>query len=83
MYDLGFDIGVSWEPSQDALKICDTSADARILVVLTSDQMNELGAYWHDGCCPVCLTEIPLYDVICDECLDRAKDARIWRPLPV
>jgi hypothetical protein len=77
VHNLGFGMGASWEPSQDALKICDTSAETpKSMVILSSDQMNELTSYWLDGLCPICLVEIPLNDVVCDDCLDKAARRR-------
>ena len=75
MRDLGYGKGASWEASEDALTIWNTKGNIPI-IVLSSDQMNELERFWHDGDCPVCLSKIPEGDVICDDCLRRATAAR-------
>jgi predicted amidophosphoribosyltransferase len=49
----------------------------RRLAVLSSAQMYELVAYWLNGLCPVCFTEIPKGDTICDDCLKKAVSARL------
>lgn len=43
---------------------------------LTVDEMSELILLWTEGLCPCCLREIPMNDVICDECFECAKRAR-------
>lgn len=78
IHDLGFDTGVTYKASEDALVLYDMRAyTPRRLVVLSSDQMLELVAYWLDGLCPICFTEIRSRDTICDDCLMRAVSKRL------
>jgi len=78
LHNLGFGKGAVWEAHEDALKIYDIGADPpKMMVSLTSDQMHTLVQYWRDGYCPICFAEIPLNDVICDDCLERANSARL------
>lgn len=78
IHDLGFDTGATFKASEDALILYDTRGySPRRLVVLTTDQMNALVAYWQDGLCPVCYTEIQGRDTICDDCLKTAISNRL------
>jgi len=47
------------------------------IAVLSSDQIYALVTYWTDGLCPVCFTEIPDGDVVCDDCCERAVSRRL------
>jgi hypothetical protein len=42
----------------------------RLLAVITYDEMVILKSLFEDGLCPICLKEIPQYDIICSECLE-------------
>lgn len=78
IHNLGFGMGATWEASEGTLTIYDTSANIpKSVITLSSDQMNELEKYWHDGDCPVCLAKMPTGHVICDDCLKQATIARL------
>lgn len=55
------------------IRACSTK---RIVAITTAAEMEALWALYTDGCCPVCLKEIPLYDIVCDECLENARNMR-------
>lgn len=46
------------------------------IATITAGEMSDLRAFYDDGLCPICLKEIALYDIICDECLEDARNTR-------
>lgn len=55
----------------------DTCAyNPRRLTMITAEEMAALLPLYTDGCCPICLEEIALHDIICDDCLERARNMR-------
>jgi len=45
-------------------------------ITLSEAEANEMYHLWHDGRCPVCLEEINLGAVVCDDCLRAATSFR-------
>lgn len=79
MHDLSDDMGAEFHG--DNIVLYDTRAySPRRLVVITSEEMAVLLPLYTDGCCPVCLEEIPEDDIICDECLENARNMRRLGP---
>lgn len=77
-HNLGFGLKATWEASEDTLTIYDTKTyPPKSMITLSSDQMHELAMYWHDGHYPVCFAEIPMNDVICNDCLEQAATAHL------
>ena len=68
---------LSVEYTEDEAVLYNTSwSNPRRIIVLTASEVTSLFDALHDGRCPVCLVEIPLNDVVCDECFDKARFAR-------
>ena len=68
--------GTIWN-DDDSVELYDISnLLAKHITQLTAEELQELTRLCCDGCCPVCFEEIPLNDVICDDCLQHAKVAR-------
>jgi len=69
IHRLSDELGAKYDDSGVAIILYDIRNYSPIRkMTLTTDEMQELYSMWCDGCCPVCLTEIPLHDVVCDNC---------------
>jgi hypothetical protein len=49
---------------------------AKRLAAITAGEMSDLRVFYDAGLCPVCLEEIAECDIICDECLENARNMR-------
>lgn len=75
LYKLSSDMGAKFDGGNVILY--DTRAySPRRLTVITAEEMAVLLLLYTDGCCPVCLKEIALYDIICDDCLENTRRMR-------
>ncbi len=45
-------------------------------LTLTASEIVSLFDVLKEGRCPVCMTEIPLNDVVCNECFEKAQSIR-------
>jgi len=46
------------------------------ITVMTPEEATVLLALYTDGCCTICLKEIPEGDVVCDGCMEEARNVR-------
>jgi hypothetical protein len=69
IHRLSDELGAKYDDSEVAIILYDIRSYSPIRkMTLITDEMQELYNMWRDGRCPVCLTEIPLHDVVCDNC---------------
>ena len=75
LYKLSNSMGAEFDGGN--IVLYDTRAySAKRITVLTSEEMRALLTLYTDGCCPVCLKEIPEGDIVCDDCLEDARNMR-------
>jgi hypothetical protein len=66
---LSDELGAAFDADYCAVTLYDTRGESPIRREhLDRDEMLALFNLYSDGRCPVCLKEIPLNDVICDDC---------------
>ena len=73
IHRLSDDLGATYDEKDGSTVLWDTRAySAQKGERLEPVEMNELMTLYTDGCCPICLDEIPQGDIVCDSCLDDA-----------
>ena len=73
IHKLSDNLGATYDEKDSSIVLWDTRGySVRRVESLAAGEVNELMTLYVNGCCPVCLIEIPQGDIVCDSCLDDA-----------
>lgn len=78
IHRLSDELGTTYNSDNDSVRLYDNieAYSPRRITMLTSEEMGELITFYLDGCCPVCFSEMPDGDIICDSCFSDAATKR-------